>query len=84
MNIYLVQGSRATQGKGLQSKRKEKTLEMAKRMCTIYDNGAISESIVRKCFTKFKSGIFDPEDWEHCGIPAVVDDDQVTLRLKII
>jgi len=52
------------------------------KICIVYGDHAVAESIIRKWFTRFRNGNFDLEDQERSGRPAVVHDDQILTLIK--
>lgn len=45
-----------------------------KKICAIYEDGAIAECTVHNCFALFSSRNFDLWNWESSGRPASMDD----------
>jgi len=58
------------------------TAQTAKKICIVFGNNAVAESLVRKWFTHFRNSNFDLENRERSGRPAVIDDDQILTLIE--
>ena len=52
-----------------------KAAEAARKICTVYGDNAIGESMARKWFPHFKEDCFDIRDIPHSGRPSEFDED---------
>lgn len=58
--------------------RKEKNAsQTARKICSVYGEGAVAESTVRKWFVQFRCGNFDVTDKHRSGRPVSVDDENI-------
>ncbi|XP_025162218.1 histone-lysine N-methyltransferase SETMAR-like [Harpegnathos saltator] len=48
-----------------------------KKICAVYGENAVSESVCRKWFAKFRCGDFDLQDAPRSGRPVTTDVDQI-------
>ncbi|XP_023237751.1 histone-lysine N-methyltransferase SETMAR-like [Centruroides sculpturatus] len=56
--------------------------ETAKKICNVYGSGVISDRVVRKWFTKFRSGDFSLKDDERPGRSSDFDDDVLKALIE--
>lgn len=59
-----------------------KAAEAEREICAVYGNNALSESVCRKWFARFKSGNFDLEDAPRSGRPSEVDDNEIKALVE--
>ena len=56
--------------------------QTANKICAIYGKGVVAERIVRKWFSRFKTGNFSLEDQERPGRRSTTDEDQIKTLIK--
>jgi len=63
--------------------RKElKAAEAEREICNVYGDNAVSESVCRKWFARFRSGNFNLEDAPRSGRPSEISDDEIKALIE--
>ena len=58
-------------------KKGKSTIEMQKKICAVYGEGAVTDRTCQKWFAKLCAGDFSLDDAPRLGRPVEVDSDQI-------
>ena len=58
-------------------KKGKNTIEMEKKICAVYGEGAVTDEMCQKWFAKFHAGDFSQDDAPWLSRPLVVDGSQI-------